>query len=124
MNFDYNVTPEMIREKFDERYEYVIKQKNQGETGADDGFFDLCNEIICMLVPYFDAPFHRLQENELVDTLSASEILACMRIAYEINRNGFLSIPDSGEKIVKAADQIFDDFIEYFTVFSCEREKE
>lgn len=124
MNFDYNVTPEIIREKFDERIKYVIKRKNQGEMGADDGFADLCDELIHLLVSYFDTPFHRLQENELVDTLSASEILACMRIAYEINRNGFLSIPDSGEKIVKAADQIFDDFIEYFTVFSCKREKE
>ena len=123
MNLDYNVTPDIIREKFDERIKYVLKRKNQGVMEADDGFADLCHELNHLLVSYFDTPFHRLQENELVNTLSASEILASMRIAYELNRNGFLSIPDIGEKIVKTADQMYDDFIEEYNVLSYKQKK-
>lgn len=115
MDFNYNVTPEMIREKYDEIFEYVRKQKIQGVQEADDGLFYLSRELIHLLVSYFDAPYHRLQENELVNALSASEILACMRIAYELTRNGLLSISDIGEQIVKTADQIYDDLIEEFT---------
>lgn len=124
MNFNYNVTPEMIREKYDEIYEHVLKRKNQGEQEADDDFYELCHELIPLLVSYFDTPFHRLQEIGIVNSINAPELLACMRIAYELNRNGFLSIPNGGDDIVKKADEMYDAFIEEFAVVSYKVKKE
>ena len=118
MNFNYNVTPEMIREKYYEMYEHVLKQKNQGAQEPDDDLYELLHELIPLLVSYFDTPFHRLQEIEIVNSLNAPEMLACMRIAYELNRNGFLSIPNGGDDIVKKAYEMYDAFIEEFAVVS------